>query len=433
MTNNASNEALTIQGGTPLSGEVTVKRAKNSALYLILASLLTTEPIRLQDVPRLSDVDVILDILRHVGVDVRWHGRDLFLQAKHIHTCSAPYSLVSKMRASFVIMGALLARCGESRVSMPGGCAFGPRPIDRHIRAFKSLGVTISEEGGDFYARRDDLLSGRVVFEAPTVGGTQNVILACAASSREVIIENAALEPEVGDLCTMLSEMGAEITGAGTSVITIRGVEGLKGVTYRPISDRIEAGTFMMATAATRGVVTLRDVDAGIFGQVIDKLRESGVRIEVEEANSLLVDARGELRPIDVEATEYPGFPTDLQAPFSSYLATIPGRSTVRDRVYPDRFTHVAELQRAGVDLKLNDRTLEIFGGDLSPARLHAADIRAGGALVIAALAAPGRSVVTGVKYLDRGYEALGERLRGLGANVHRFGIPRDLATGTYG
>jgi UDP-N-acetylglucosamine 1-carboxyvinyltransferase len=231
----------------------------------------------------------------------------------------------------------------------------------------------------------------------------------------------------------MLTEMGAKITGAGTSVITVRGVEGLKGVTYRPISDRIEAGTFMLAAAATRGVVTLRDVNADTFGAVIDKLRESGVSIEAGDENSLVVDARGELHPVDVEAREYPGFPTDLQAPFTSYLATVPGRSTVRDRVYPDRFTHVAELQRAGVKLKLTERTLEIFGGSLSPTQLHAADIRAGGALVIAALAAPGRSVVTGVNYLDRGYEALSERLRELGANVHRYGAPTDLATGTYG
>jgi UDP-N-acetylglucosamine 1-carboxyvinyltransferase len=420
-------EALIIQGGTPLSGEVRVNAAKNSALYLILASLLTREPVVLRDIPRLSDVLVSLEILEHVGVKVRWQGRDLHLHAANVHTCSAPYSLVSKMRASFVAMGALLARCGSARISMPGGCAFGPRPVDRHIAAFQALGVQIDEEGGDFHAFRNGPPAGRVLFEAPTVGGTQNVILATALGGGKVTIENAALEPEIADLANMLNAMGARITGAETGTIEIEGVESLSGVDYRPVPDRIEAGTLMLATAATRGTVTLRGVRPEHLTAVSAKLRETGVRVVAVDEDGLLVDATGELQAADVTAAEYPEIPTDLQAPFSAYLATLPGASVVRDRVYPDRFTHVDELRRSGADVELFERTLIIRGGRLAGARMHAADIRAGGALVIAALSATGSSEVTGLQYIDRGYEALTERLVTMGAKVTRrvvAGVP---------
>jgi UDP-N-acetylglucosamine 1-carboxyvinyltransferase len=413
-------EALIIKGGTPLRGDVHINTAKNSALYLILASLLTKEPVRLRDIPRLSDVLVSLEILEHVGVDVRWEGRDLYLHAANVHTCGAPYSLVSKMRASFVAMGALLARCGRARISMPGGCAFGPRPVDRHIAAFQALGVQIDEEGGDFHAFRSARLEGTVVFEAPTVGGTQNVLLASALKGGRVTIENAALEPEIADLAQMLNAMGARISGAGTSTIQIEGVEELGGVDYRPVPDRIEAGTFMLAAAATRGIVTLRGVNPAHLESVSDKLRETGVRVVEVGQDGLLVDASGDLQGADVTAAEYPEIATDLQAPFSAYLATLPGASVVRDRVYPDRFTHVDELRRTGADVELFERTLIIRGGRLAGARMHAADIRAGGALVIAALGATGTSVVSGLQYLDRGYEALTERLVALGASVAR-------------
>lgn len=413
-------EALIIQGGTPLKGDVHVNTAKNSALYLILASLLTKEPVRLRDIPRLSDVLVALEILEHVGVAVRWEGRDLHLHAAEVRTCGAPYSLVSKMRASFVVMGALLARCGRARISMPGGCAFGPRPVDRHIAAFQALGVQIDEEGGDFHAFRSSPLQGRAVFEAPTVGGTQNVLLASALGGGMVTIENAALEPEIADLANMLNSMGARISGAGSSTIEVEGVAELGGVDYRPLPDRIEAGTFMLATAATRGTVTLRDITPAHLDAVSEKLRETGVRVLSVGDDSLLVDASGELRSADVTAAEYPEIPTDLQAPFSAYLATLQGASVVRDRVYPDRFTHVEELRRTGADVELFERTLIIRGGNLAAARMHAADIRAGGALVIAALGATGTSVVSGLQYIDRGYESLTERLAALGAKVNR-------------
>ena len=350
------HDAFHVTGGRPLRGELAVHSAKNSALYLILGALLTRERVVLREVPRLSDILAMCELLEHFGAHTRWEGRDLHLDAAELVTTDAPYALVSQLRASFVAMGALLGRCGEAHISMPGGCAFGPRPVDRHIRAFRQLGVDFAEVGGDFHAERRVPLAGRVVFDAPTVGGTQNVILASALGSERVVIENAALEPEIADLAEMLNLMGARIGGAGTPTVTIDGVERLSGV------------------------------------------------------------------------------PTDLQAPFGAFLATVPGRSVVTDRVYPDRFTHVGELARTGAHLELRERTLVVQGGVLHGAPLHAADIRAGGALVIAALAARGHSTITGVQYVRRGYERLAERLAGLGAQIHLGAAPAGaLGTGTYG
>ena len=425
-------ETLRIVGGRPLSGTARVHSAKNSALYLILASLLTEEELVLHDVPRLSDVLVGLEILGHVGVEVRWEGRDLHLRAAHVERTDAPFRLVRKMRASFVAMGALLARTGEARISMPGGCAFGPRPVDRHIRAFEDLGVEIREEDGDFVARRRGPLEGHVVFEAPTVGGTQNVLLATALGSRRVVIENAALEPEVADLVGLLNAMGARIQGAGTSVLTVQGVPRLHGTSFTPIPDRIEAGTLLLAAAATRGRVRLDNVRPEHMVAVLDALRDTGAWIDVD-GRTLSLDAAGPLHATDVLATPYPGLPTDLQAPFGAYLATLPGRAVIRDEVYPDRFTHAVELRKMGARITLDERSLVTEGGALHGAEIHAADIRAGGALVVAALAAEGTSEITGIEFLDRGYEDLAPRLRGIGASVERSGAERhDPADSSY-
>jgi UDP-N-acetylglucosamine 1-carboxyvinyltransferase len=426
-----TRSALEIVGGRPLRGEVAVHAAKNSALYLILASLLTEEPLVIEGVPRLSDVLVGLEILEHAGVEVAWAGPDVRLHAHTIRDTSAPYRLVSKMRASFVVMGALLGRAGEARISMPGGCAFGPRPVDRHLKAFAALGVEVADDNGDFVARRRRPLAGRVEFEAPTVGGTQNVLLATAVGDGEVEIENAALEPEIADLAELLNLMGARIEGAGTPFVRVRGVPRLHGARFRPIPDRIEAGTFMLATAATRGDVTLRGLRPDHLQAVRDKLTEAGVRIVDVARDAWRIDATGELTSVDVTAVEYPGIPTDLQAPFGAFLATVPGVSVVRDRVYPDRFTHVAELQRMGARLDLTDRTLVVRGGDLHGSDTHAADLRAGGALVVAALAADGRSRVSGVESIDRGYERFADRLRALGASIERSEVSAATSSTT--
>lgn len=427
-------DAFYISGGRPLRGEITVYSAKNSALYLILGALLTREPVVLKGVPRLSDILAMCELLEHFGARTAWQGRDLHLDASQLVTTDAPFALVGQLRASFVAMGALLGRCGEAHISMPGGCAFGPRPVDRHIKAFRQLGVAFSEVKGDFHAQRSAPLAGRVVFDAPTVGGTQNIILASALGSERVIIENAALEPEIADLAEMLNAMGARIGGAGTPTVVIDGVAGLSGVTYRPLPDRIEAGTLMLAAAATRGRVSVKGVRAEHLRAVTAKLEESGVTVLELAPDTLLLDASGPLSPVDVTASEYPGVPTDLQAPFGAFLATVPGTSVVTDRVYPDRFTHVGELARTGAQLELKGRTLVIRGGVLYGAAMHAADIRAGGALIVAALAARGASSVTGVQYIRRGYERLAERLSTLGAQIRLGAAPvLGRGTGTYG
>lgn len=415
-------DSLYIEGGKPLAGEVRINSAKNSALYLILAALLTPEPVVLHDVPRLSDVLVTLDILEHVGVEVRWQNRDLHLHAATIDRCDAPYRLVSKMRASFVAMGALLARCGEARVSMPGGCALGPRPIDRHIKAFHDLGVELSEDDGDFYARRSGPLQGRAVFEAPTVGGTQNVILASALGSGVVTIVNAALEPEIADLAEMINAMGGCVEGAGTSEITVRGVRELHGVHHTPLPDRIEAGTFMAAAAATRGRIRIGNVRSDHLRAVIEALHQTGVGVAEIGEDALLIDARGPLRPTELIADVYPKFPTDLQAPFGAFLATVNGISTVRDTIFPMRHTHVPELRKLGAHIEVEDGEMTLRGMGLHGASIHAADLRAGGALVVAALAASGRSVVSGLEFIDRGYEDFSARLAALGAAIERSG-----------
>ena len=434
------NDLLIIHGGKPLTGELRIYSAKNSALYLMLASLLTDEPVVLEDVPRLSDVLVTEEILRHVGVETRWEGRDLHLHARSITTCHAPYRLVSKMRASFVAMGALLARCGEARIPMPGGCAFGPRPVDRHIQAFRDLGVHVDEDEGDFVARRDGPLGDHVSFEVSTVGGTQNVLLAAALSGRDVVIENAALEPEVPDLARMLTAMGAPVEGAGTSVLRVHGAERLHGVRYRPIPDRIEAGTYLLATAASRGRARMQNVRSEHLDATLEALARTGVRIE-SGPDWVGIDASGPLDPTDIVASPFPGLPTDLQAPFGAFLATVEGNSTVRDEIYPYRFTHVEALAKTGARMALDDRVLRIEGGPLVGATMHAADIRAGGALIVAALAARGRSEISGVGFIDRGYEDVAGRLARLGAEVARSGNdgaagvpePELFVTGTYG
>lgn len=449
MINQSSDTAarvFVVEGGVPLVGDITVNRAKNSALYLILAALLTAEPVVLRDVPKLRDVLVLLDILEHFGVSVCWQERDLHLHAHTLTRTDAPYTMVSKMRASFVALGALLGRSGEARISMPGGCAFGPRPVDRHIKAFRQLGAQVQEEGGDFAVWLEQPLSGTVTFDAPTVGGTQNILLASALGSDTVVIENAALEPEIADLANMLNGMGAQVHGAGSSRIEITGVAKLTGIDYQPIPDRIEAGTLLLAAAATRGRVILHQVVPAHLQAVTDTLRACGVivrdvhgtvknavngTVNVHNApndapndasndaeTSLEVDARGTLQPSNVRAQVYPGVPTDVQAPFGAFLATISGSSTVIDEVYPDRFTHVAELQRMGAQATLQEGTLHLHGGTLQGTKVHAADIRAGGALIIAALAATGTSHITGVAYIERGYEALDNRLQQLGARI---------------
>ncbi|WP_027882606.1 UDP-N-acetylglucosamine 1-carboxyvinyltransferase [Meiothermus rufus] len=414
------NRTLVIRGGTPLKGELRVVPAKNSALKLMAASLLTPEPVTLEEVPRLRDIEVLLELLGHLGTRHAWEGRTLHLHTPEIRSTQAPFELVSKMRASFNVLGALAARAGEGTVPLPGGCNFAERPVDQHIKALRALGFEVhvenTEQGVAYTARRLKPAAGRVVYDLPTLGGTEQALMA-AALGGEAVLVNTPQEPEIVDLCHFLSQMGAEIKGIGSSILHIKGKPYLRGVRYRPIPDRIEAGTYLLAAAATRGSITLTQVEPFHMDALLDKLAQSGHQIATGKDWIRLV-ATPHPQPFNIEAREYPGFVTDLQPPATAYLATVPGTSLVSDRIYPDRFTHASELARMGADLTLKDRTLLIQGRPLSGAAVEARDIRAGGGLIIAALAAEGESHISGLTYIERGYEDVENRLRSLGAQV---------------
>lgn len=410
---------LHIQGGRELSGEIAIQHSKNAALPIIVASLLSSEPITLHGIPRLSDVYTILEVMHHLGTQHTWSGpNSLTLYTPEILSTEAPYSLVNKMRASFIVLGAILARTGEATVSMPGGCAWGPRPVDQHLKAFRALGAEVSEENGNFYAKRQGSLNGKFIFELLTVGGTHNAILASTLGDGVVTLENSSIDTDVIDLIEFLNSLGADIQGAGTNTLTIRGVAALRGGEYTVIPDRIEAATFMILAAATRSRFTLTNVRTDHLSAVTAKLQEMGVDVQ-EDGSRVIVDARDrELKPVNVTTQSYPGFPTDAQPQMSALLATVPGTSVVQDPVYPDRLTHVAELHRMGANITVSGYTQVIQGTALHSAPVKAADLRAGAALFIAGLTTEGETVIDGVQYLNRGYERLAERLRGLGANA---------------
>lgn len=410
---------LQIVGGRSLQGEYAVQPSKNAALPIIVASLLTREPVRLQGIPRLSDIYTILDIVAHLGTRHAWEGPNtLVLHTPDILNTATPYSLVSKMRGSFIVMGALLARAGEATVSMPGGCAFGHRPVDQHVKAFRAFGIELDEEGGNFEARRVAPLTGSYMFEMLTVGATQNAILAAVLGTGRVVLENASIDTDVVDMVGFLNSLGADIQGAGTNTIVVTGVAALGGGSYTVIPDRIEAGTLMIAAAATRSRLTLTGVRPDHLRALSMKLTEMGVGI-LESGDTLSVDAtQGLLVPTNVTTVAFPGFPTDIQPQMSALLATVPGTSVVTDGIYTDRLTHVVELTRMGANITVSGHTQVIQGGPLHGAPVKAADIRAGAALVVAALAAEGTTTIDGMQYLNRGYERLAERLRGIGANA---------------
>lgn len=410
---------LHIQGGRELGGEIAIQHSKNAALPIIVASLLSSEPVTLHGIPRLSDVYTILEIVHHIGARHTWTGpNSLTLHTPEILNTETPYALVSKMRASFIVLGAVLGRAKEATVSMPGGCAWGPRPVDQHVKAFRALGAEVSEENGNFAAQRSGSLSGKFIFELLTVGGTHNAILASVLGDSVVTLENASIDTDVVDLIEFLNSLGAKIEGAGTNTLTITGVSALHGGEYTVIPDRIEAGTFMILAAATRSRFKLTNVRTDHLTAVTAKLQEMGVDI-LEDGSSMIVDARNrEMKPVNVTTQSYPGFPTDVQPQMSALLATVTGTSVVQDPVYPDRLTHVAELHRMGANITVSGYTQVIQGAPLHSAPVKAADLRAGAALFIAGLTTEGETVIDGVQYLNRGYERLSERLRGLGATA---------------
>jgi UDP-N-acetylglucosamine 1-carboxyvinyltransferase len=410
---------LYIEGGFPLQGEINVKASKNAVLPIIVASLLSREPIVLHGVPHLSDVETILDIVQHIGTQHTWISPNtLTLHTPEILNTDAPYALVSKMRASFIVMGAILARAGQATVSMPGGCAWGPRPVDQHIKALCALGAEVTEEGGNFTAVKTSNLEGTFLFELLTVGGTHNAILAAVLGDGTITLENASIDTDVVEMINFLNSIGADIQGAGTHTIIIRGVKALSGGVYRVIPDRIEASTFMIMCAATHSNLVINNVRADHLRAVTSKLIEIGVNIR-EDENTIIVDAKKRfLKPLNITTQSYPGFPTDAQPQMSALLSTLPGTSIVQDPVYPDRLTHVAELCRMGAKITISGYTQIIQGSPLHAAPVKAADLRAGAALIIAGLATEGQTIVEGMQYINRGYENLVQRLQSIGAKA---------------
>jgi len=414
-------DKLIIQGGAPLSGEIRVSGAKNAALPLMCAVLLTREQLTLSNVPHLRDVSTMLRLLAQLGVEVSLDDRlGLSLRAERLSEPLAPYDLVKTMRASILVLGPLVARCGEARVSLPGGCAIGSRPVDLHIKGLEALGAEISVEQGYIAARAKRLKGARVVMDLVTVTGTENLMMAACLAQGTTVLENAAREPEVVDLAQCLSSMGARISGAGADVITIEGVAQLRGATHRIMPDRIETGTFLAAAAATGGRVTLQGTDAGILDAVLEKLRETGAELQTGNGTISLA-MRGRPKGVNVRTAPYPGFPTDMQAQLMALDAISEGTAVITETIFENRFMHALEMQRLGADIEISGNAAIVRGvRKLQGATVMATDLRASASLVIAGLAAEGETTVDRIYHLDRGYDCIEEKLAQLGARIRR-------------
>ena len=412
---------MIIHGGVALKGKVALSGSKNAALPIIMASVLTADPVIIGNVPRLRDVRTAVDLLVRLGVQARWIGEhELELRAREITSHEAPYELVKTMRASFVALGPLLARTGRARVSTPGGCAIGARPVNLHIAGIRALGARIQLRNGYVEARAPHLCGARVWLDSPSVGATENIMMAAVLAKGTTLIENAAREPEVQDLARMLAAMGARIEGVGTHVIEIGGVERLHGTQHRVIPDRIEAGSLMVAAAITGGDLTIEDAPADQLGAVVEKLRETGVEISTH-GGGLRVTANAPLRPVELRTLPYPGFPTDLQAQMMALLTQSSGTSVITETIFENRFMHALELLRMGADIVMKGPTAVVRGpSHLSGAPVMATDLRASMSLILAGLAADNETEVSRVYHLDRGYEALDAKLRSVGARIDR-------------
>ena len=417
-------EQLVIHGGNPLRGRVKIGGAKNAVLPIIAAALLGSrgESV-LEDVPALEDVYTISAVLRSLGVQADYSAAEhrLRIDAAKIETVSAPFDLVRKMRASFLIMGPLLAREGHAEIALPGGCAIGTRPIDLHLKGFEALGAEIEITQGAIHASAPHGLKGaRIYFDFPSVGATENVMMAASCAEGQTILENPALEPEIVDLANYLNVMGAQIRGAGTNQIKIDGVPGLTAAAYTIIPDRIEAGTYMVAAAMTRGDVFIENAISEHLKPVVAKLKEAGAMIE-EDIAGIRVRADQPMQAIDLKTLPYPGFPTDMQAQFMALLSVAEGTSVVTETVFENRFMHVEELQRMGAAIRVDGRTATVEGGrPLTGAAVRATDLRAGAAMVLAGLVADGETRVGYIHHIDRGYDDLVAKLVALGADIRR-------------
>ncbi len=413
-------EKLKVTGGCRLAGEVKISGAKNAALPILAAALLTAEDLVLHNVPKLSDIRTMNKLLAGLGTKVDCQDETVILNAKDLTTLEAPYDLVKTMRASILVLGPLLARYGEARVSLPGGCAIGARPVDQHIKGLQAMGAEVHIEHG-YVVAKGRLKGAHIVTDMVTVGGTENLMMAATLADGVTIIENAAREPEVVDLANCLIAMGAKIKGAGTPIIEIEGVEALHGATYTVLPDRIEAGSFLVAALMTQGDVTVTHVSPHTLDVVMDKLREAGGEIEYGED---WVRARIDLRPkaVNVRTVPHPGFPTDMQAQFMALNCIAEGTGRVTETIFENRFMHVPELQRLGANISVEGHTAVVTGVEaLSGANLMATDLRASASLVMAALVASGESIVDRIYHLDRGYDHMELKLSKLGAKIERI------------
>lgn len=410
-----------IHGGAQLQGTVKISGAKNAVLPIIAAALLGQSPSLLEDVPDLEDVRTISEVLSQLGVKVNSNEHTLQIDSSQIAKCEAPYELVRKMRASFLIMGPLLARCGRAKISLPGGCAIGTRPIDLHLKGFEALGAQIEIGHGYIEAKAENGLKGaRIYLDFPSVGATENIMMAASMAKGQTILENPAHEPEIIDLANYLNMMGANIRGAGTNVIKIEGVRQLEGKNYTIIPDRIEAGTYMVAAAMTAGDVYIENAISEHLKPVIAKLKEAGVGI-AEDVNGIRVKSAGKLKAVDIKTLPYPGFPTDMQAQFMAMAAVSQGASVISETVFENRFMHVDELKRMGANIKIEGRSAVVEGvKSLTGCQVKATDLRAGAAMVLAGLVAEGETQVGCIHHIDRGYDELVRKLCALGADIRR-------------
>ncbi len=415
-------DRIIIEGGTPLSGEIAISGAKNSALKLMVACLLTDKPLDLTNMPDLRDTRFLAELLQNFGVDVEIGKARMRLHAQNLKSTTAPYELVRKMRASFNVLGPILARAHKAKVSLPGGCAIGSRPVDLHLDALKSLGAEIElQEGYVLASAKGGLRGAEITFPFISVGATEHAMLAASLAKGKTVLNNAAREPEIVDLANCLNAMGAKITGAGRSEIIIEGVKSLKGADYAVVPDRIEAGTYALAAATIGGAIRLKGIRSDHLGALWPLIAQAGAKVTMDE-NSVLVERHGTpIRAVDVETQAYPGFPTDLQAQFMSLMCLADGVSIIRENIFENRFMHCPELSRMGADIKVKGREAIIRGvKELKGAQVMATDLRASASLVIAGLAAKGVTEVGRVYHLDRGFEHIEIKLGNCGARIKR-------------
>lgn len=415
-------EQILITGNGPLRGEVSIAGAKNAALPIIAASLLTPEPLEISNIPAVRDIDTALQLLELLGCTVERSGTHLSIDSSGVHSTRAPYELVKTMRGSILLLGPLLARFGEADVSLPGGCAIGSRPVNEHIAGLEAMGAEIQIEAGYIKAQASRLRGAHFTFDIPSVTATENLMMAAALAEGSTVLENCAMEPEIGDLACLLREMGAKIEGAGTSTIKIEGSKVLHGTSHRVPPDRIETGTFLVAAAVTRGNVRVTDTNPDFLHHVLDKLEQAGAKLELGP-DWIHLDTSGKrCQAVNIHTAPYPAFPTDMQAQFMALNALAEGSATVVENIFENRFMHVAELQRMGADIELQGHTAIVRGRErLQGAPVMATDLRASASLVIAALAADGDTTIERVYHLDRGYANIDSKLADLGAIISRI------------